>query len=134
MPRKLTGARARAQPTVLYGKHPNGHGSRRGIQCVDRRTREYGILEGTREMLIEHLGGPEKVTIAQSFLIERACWLALECAMHDQKMLEGTTSEYDGKRSLAAANSFVRTVQKLGLKQTVVSLQAQTLASLRSGK
>ena len=80
----------------------------------DRRTREARLLKQMRQELSQHLGG--NPTPMQRALIERAAMLQLRCAKFDEKIIDGTFSEYDSKVFLAFSNSLTRTMKALGLE------------------
>src|SRR5438045_4130280 len=82
----------------------------------DRRTKEARLLKQMRQELTRHLGG--KLTPPQRVLVERAAMLQLRCAKFDEKIFNGTFSEYDSKVFLAANNSLVRTLKALGIAGT----------------
>jgi hypothetical protein len=66
-------------------------------------------------MLIEHLGGEQKVTPPQRSLVERCAYLQLRCAMLDRRIVDGTDTEYDSKVYAAFSNALARTMARLGL-------------------
>jgi len=80
----------------------------------DKRTREARLLKQMRMELTRHLGG--QLSPPQRVLVERAAMLQLRCAKFDQKILDGTFSEYDSKVFLAFSNSLTRTLKALGLE------------------
>src|SRR5437762_470703 len=82
----------------------------------DGRTREGKLLSQTRWALMEHLGGSGKLSAPQRALVERCAMLQLKCALLDEKILNGTFSEYDAKTYLAFSNSLCRSLIALGLK------------------
>jgi len=82
----------------------------------DGRSREARLLKQMREALIRHLGGEDKLSPPQRVLCERAAMLQLRCAVLDEKIVDGTFSEYDAKTYLAFSNSLTRTMTALGLE------------------
>ena len=82
---------------------------------LDKRTREYVVLEATRSELIKHLGGEPSTT--QLAIIERCGWINLHICMLDAKAADsGALSERDSRQYLAWSNSLVRTIRLLGIK------------------
>lgn len=96
----------------------------------DGRTKEARLLHQMREALFRHLGGEARLTPPQRVLVERASMLQLRCAHLDQKVLDGTFSEYDSKVYLAFSNSLTRTMAALGLEPTAAPT-GPTMADLR---
>jgi hypothetical protein len=84
---------------------------------VDHRTREGRLLLQMRRALADHLGGERKVNAVQRALIERASWLQLRCATLDERIIDGTFSDYDNKSYLAFANALRRTLVALGVEK-----------------
>src|SRR5204863_8557833 len=80
----------------------------------DKRTREARLLKQMRQELSQHLGG--KPTPMQRALIERAAMLQLRCAKFDEKIINGSFSDYDSKAFLASSNSLTLTLKALGLQ------------------
>jgi hypothetical protein len=104
----------KAKPTNLFARVSDRANGSRGLVRPDARTKHGHVLRDTTKALTEHVGG--NPSIAEKILIERASWLALECSMHDEKVARGTSTEYDGKRSLAASNQLQHIIGRLGLK------------------
>jgi hypothetical protein len=80
----------------------------------DGRSRQGRLLRQMRHALFRHLGGEERLTPPQRMLVERAAMLQLRVAALDEKILDGTFSEYDAKTYLAFSNSLTRTLNALG--------------------
>ena len=85
----------------------------------DGRSREGRLLKQMRQELTRHLGGSLSAT--QRVLVERAAMLQLRCAVLDEKILDGSFSEYDSKTFLAFSNSLCRTLVALGLKSAAAA-------------
>jgi hypothetical protein len=83
----------------------------------DMRSKKGRLLKQVRTGLIAHLGGEEKLSAPQRALIERIAMLSLRCALLDQKVVDGTFTEYDAKTYLAFTNSLTRTMTALGLER-----------------
>ena len=79
----------------------------------DGRSRQGRLLTQMRRQLTAQLGG--NPTPTQVVLIQTAAMLQLKCATFDQKIIDGTFSDYDSKVYLAYANSLRRTLDSLGL-------------------
>ena len=101
----------------------------------DRRTKEGRLLKQMRQALIAHLGGESRLSAPALALIERAAMLQLRCAVLDQKVLDGSFSEYDAKTYLAFSNSLRRTLAALGLQPAASKppTLAQYLAARQQG-
>jgi hypothetical protein len=103
-------------PLAIYAMlEPKAHGQRRGIVKCDGRSPEGRILKNARKTLLEHVGGYEVATPVQKSLIERAAMLELRAAMLDQKIIDGTFTEYDSKVYNAIINSITRVYKVLGI-------------------
>jgi hypothetical protein len=81
----------------------------------DGRTKEARLLRQMRTALFRHLGGESNLTAPQRAVVERAAMLQLRCAVLDQRVVDGTFTEYDAKTYLAFSNSLTRTLNALGL-------------------
>jgi hypothetical protein len=104
------------QPLAVYALiEPKSHGQRRGIVKCDGRSPEGRILKNARRTLLEHIGGAEVATPVQKSLIERAAMLELRAAMLDQKVIDGSFTDYDGKTYNAIINSLTRVYKTLGI-------------------
>jgi hypothetical protein len=96
----------------------------------DGRSRQGRLLHQMREALTAHLGG--SLSAPQRAMVERAAMLQLRCATLDQKIIDGTFTEYDAKTYLAWSNSLTRTLTALGLKPAAA--KPPTLADLFPGR
>jgi hypothetical protein len=104
------------QPLAVYALiEPKSHGQRRGIVKCDGRSPEGRILKNARRTLLDHVGGADVATPVQKSLIERAAMLELRAAMLDQKVIDGTFTDYDGKTYNAIINSLTRVYKVLGI-------------------
>ena len=81
----------------------------------DWRSKQGRLLKQIRTKFINALGGESRVSPGQRVLVERAAMLQLRLAILDERILEGTFTEYDSKTYCAWSNSMVRTLQALGL-------------------
>jgi len=72
------------------------------------------LFERFKAELVAHVGGAP--TFVQAALIERCCWLHLQIAMLDGKLISGAFTEQDSKVYLAWANTLARTLSRLGLE------------------
>ena len=95
----------------------------------DKRTREARLLKQMRTELTRHLGG--QLSPPQRVLVERAAILQLRCAKFDQKILDGTFSEYDSKVFLAFSNSLTRTLKALGLEPATAEKSLSPMEALQ---
>ena len=103
-------------PLAIYANiEPKFHGQRRGIVKCDGRSPEGRILSAARRNLLDHIGGADVATPVQKSLIERAAMLELRAAMLDQKVIDGSFTDYDGKTYNAVINSITRVYKVLGI-------------------
>jgi hypothetical protein len=77
----------------------------------DMRTREGRLLKQIRAKLTEQVGGSP--SYGQQALIERLAWLQLRCAALDQRILDGSFTEYDSKTYLAWCSTLARLMARL---------------------
>src|SRR5689334_14992496 len=78
---------------------------RRRLRRLDGRTREARFLRETEARLIAHLGGPERATAPQRFLVERLASDLLRLEMLDQRLVDGNATDTDAKIAHALRNS-----------------------------
>jgi len=95
---------------------------------LDRRTREFRLLQKVRDDLTGHLGGRPSAT--QAALIERVAWLSLRVALFDEQIAAGTISEHASRTYLAWSNTLSRTLRTLGLESRAA--EPPSLAELLS--
>jgi hypothetical protein len=111
------------RPISVYSRiEPKSYGQRRGIVRCDGRSPHGRLLRNARLTLLEHIGGADVATPVQKSLIERAAMLELRAAMLDQKVIEGTFTDYDGKTYNAVINSLTRVYRVLGVERPKPSL------------
>ena len=77
----------------------------------DMRTREGRLLKQIRARLTEQVGGAP--SYGQQALIERIAWLQLRCAALDQRIIDGSFTEFDSKTYLAWAATLARLLARL---------------------
>lgn len=94
----------------------------------DGRTREARLLKQVREKLTAELGGAGRLSAGQRALVERAAYLQLRCAVLDQRIIDGSFTDFDSKTYLAWANSLRRALVDLGLKPAAE--QTETFADI----
>jgi len=103
-------------PLAIYARtQPKSQGQRRGLVKADGRSIEGRILRDARKALLDFVG-PDATPIQKS-LIERAAMLELRAAMLDQKIIDGTFTEYDSKVYNAIVNSIARVYRTLGIER-----------------
>lgn len=93
---------------------------------LDGRTRLGKTAKFLEAKLIEHCGGPEKVSIPQKLLIDRVVWKAIRCKLYEITFFQGSHQESSRDHYLALANSLRLDLQSLGLKsnfEKVLSLE-----------
>ena len=109
------------------GAYSNAIRMARGI---DGRSKRGRVLNATRRALAAHLGGEDRLTAPQRALVQRCAMLQLRLAVLDERILDGTFTEYDSKVYLAFSNSLTRTLVALGLD--AASAPAPTLNDVLS--
>lgn len=100
-------------PYALLEKQPKSRGQRRGIVRCDMRTKHGQLLKRTRAALLDHVG--PNATAAQLSLCERIAFLELRAALFDQKIVDGSFTELDGKTYFALVGALRRTYNAIGL-------------------
>lgn len=94
------------------GAHSRPH----RLQQLDGRGREARYLRRIESELAEHLGGAERVSVAQRILIERLAVDLLRLELLDGKAAVGKLTEHDGRIAHALRNSVRLALRDLGLK------------------
>jgi hypothetical protein len=114
-------------PRLGTTTHPVGGSSRaHRLRKLDGRRREAKRLQAIKNDLAAHLGGWERVSVAQRYLIERAAIDILRLELLDAEMATGTFSEHDGRVAHALRNSVRLMLRDLGWKAAAPT--APTLA------
>jgi hypothetical protein len=91
--------------------------SRHRLRRLDGRTKEAKFLKAHKVELIQHLGGPNKVTPPQRYLIERVAADLFLLELYDEKIAAGNMTELDGRNMHALRNSVRLALKELGLNQ-----------------
>jgi hypothetical protein len=65
--------------------------------------------------LVNHVGGPDRVTVPQRILIERTAVDLLRLELLDAEMAAGTFSDHDGRIAHALRDSVRLALRELGL-------------------
>jgi hypothetical protein len=84
------------------------------LRSLDGRTREARRLKTITADLVTHLGGPEQVSAAQRFLIERIAVDIVRLEVLDSEAANGAFSEHDGRVAHALRNSVRLALKDLG--------------------
>lgn len=82
---------------------------------LDKRTGESRVFEHFKSLLIDHLGGADKITFTQMAVVERACWVHLRLSLLQGKLAQGQFSQHDSDVFLAWTHSLTRLLSALGL-------------------
>lgn len=91
----------------------------RPMRKLDGRTKEARFLKSTEAALVQHLGGPDRVSAPQRFLIQRLASNLLRLELYDERLAAGERlTDYDGKILSALQNSVRLGLRDLGLKST----------------
>jgi hypothetical protein len=73
------------------------------------------VLAAMRADLVEHCGGPDRVSVTQKLLIERAAWTALHLRLLDERVAGGAPlTGPDRTAYLALSNALVQAIGALG--------------------
>jgi hypothetical protein len=89
---------------------------RHRLRRVDGRSHEGKFLKTTQDALVAHLGGADRVSVAQLILIERCALDLLRLELLDTKAAHGQLTEFDARIMHALRNSTRLTLRTLGLK------------------
>lgn len=109
-------------PYMLADPGGNSRGQRRGILRVDGRTKAGRQLRATRKALLDHLG--PNASAPQLALAERAAFLELRATLFDQKIVDGTFTELDGKTYYALIGALRRCYAAIGLQRPAPAFAA----------
>jgi hypothetical protein len=83
---------------------------------LDGRTKQARRLREIKDDLIRHVGGADRVTAPQRYLIDRCAVDIFRLELLDAAMTAGTFTETDGVIAHALRNSMRLTLRELGLK------------------
>jgi hypothetical protein len=107
---------------------------KRGLRLWDGNSPEAHFIRRATKMLIEHVGGPDVVTVPQRALIDKICWIELRCAILNRKaFFENHETPYDQDIFLAHAGKLKLLYEQLGIEKPKASL-AQLMAVPRHGR
>jgi hypothetical protein len=96
---------------------------------LDKRTREARRLRQIEYDLFEHIGGLDRATAPQRYLIERTAIDIVRLELLDAKMTDGSVTEYDTRIAHALRNSVRLSLRQLGAPATIKP--ADALAYMR---
>jgi hypothetical protein len=83
---------------------------------LDGRTREARRLRAVTRELTEHVGGADRVSAAQRYLIERTAIDLLRLELLDGEMAAGTVSNHDARVAHALRNTIRLSLRELGMQ------------------
>jgi hypothetical protein len=99
---------------------------RSAMRRLDGRTRQARLAKTLERELVDHLGGPERVTVPQRLVIKSTCILALRLHLAAERMAEGTDGgDHYARELVAVANGIRLNCVTLGMERPseVPSLQ-----------
>ena len=99
-----------AKSTVSIG----GYSRRDGLRKIDGRTRSAKYLRQIERELTEHLGGSDRVSTPQRYLVGRVAVDLLRLRLLDAEMAAGTVSEHDARVAHALRNSVRLALREIG--------------------
>ena len=85
------------------------------LSKLDGRTREARRLRAITTELTEHVGGADRVSVAQRYLIERTAIDLLRLELLDGEMAAGTVSNHDARVAHALRNTVRLALKELGM-------------------
>jgi hypothetical protein len=86
------------------------------LRKLDGRRREAKYLRRIERELTDHLGGADRVSVAQRLLIERVAIDLMRLELLDGRMAAGTITAHDGRVAHALRNSVRLALKDLGLQ------------------
>ncbi len=92
------------------------HLSRNRLRKVDGRTGPGRYIRQVERELIDHCGGPERVSVAQRLLCERTAVDLLRIKLIDADLADGTASEHICRVAHALRNTVRLALRDLGLQ------------------
>jgi hypothetical protein len=81
---------------------------------LDKRTREARRMRQIEADLFEHVGGVDRATAPQKYLIERTAIDIVRLELLDTKMTNGSITEYDARISHALRGAVRLALRQLG--------------------
>lgn len=120
------------QPMAAGKPRKPGLSPRQRLRRLDGRSRAARFLKSTEAALVEHLGGPERVSVAQRILVERVAADLLRIEQLDEKAAAGTMTERDGVIAHALRNSVRLALKDIGLE--AVEARPPTLSEYWAGR
>ena len=91
---------------------------------LDGRTRAARRLRAITQELTEHVGGPDRVSAAQRYLIERTAIDILRLELLDGEMARGMISNHNGRVAHALRNTVRLALRELGMAPSAKPLDA----------
>jgi hypothetical protein len=84
------------------------------MRRLDGRTRQGRLARSLERELVDHLDGPDRVTVAHRLLIKATCILALRLQLAAERMAEG---DHHARELVAVANGIRLNCVTLGLER-----------------
>lgn len=84
---------------------------------IDKRTREARRLRQIEHDLFEHLGGVDRASAPQRYMIERVAIDIVRLELLDAKMTDGTVTDLDARVAHALRNSTRLALRELGMTE-----------------
>jgi hypothetical protein len=106
--------------TTYWARNAGIPGARRPLRWrkLDGRTKEARRLRQIEADLVAHVGGPDRVTAPQRFLIERTAIDIIRAEQLDARMATGVFSDHDAIVAHALRNSVRLALRQLGAAVT----------------
>jgi len=92
------------------------HSSRVRLRKIDGRTGPGRYIREVQRELIDHCGGPDRVSVAQRLLIERTAVDLLRLKLIDADLADGTASDHLLRVAHALRNTVRLALRDLGLE------------------
>jgi len=102
------------------------------LRRLDGRTREAKVLRETEAQLFAHVGGRDRATAPQRYLIERVAADLLRLSLYDVKLADGTASDHDLRVQHALRNSVRLALRDLGLESPTAAAGTHFASAARA--
>lgn len=121
---------------VQKGRNIGGASRPHRLAKLDGRTREARRLRQINRELTDHVGGSDRVSAAQKYLIARTAIDILRLELLDAEMAAGTVSNHDARVAHALRNTVRLALRALGMKAAAAKppSAAENLAAATAGR
>ncbi len=103
----------------------------------DGRSADGRYVRHLEAELLDHLGGPDKVTTPMRLLVERACRLQVQLLAFDRKFRDGSFVPHDARTYAGLTSQYRLLLRELGLKAqptTKTPTLADVIADIQRSK